>query len=340
MGILVKVAGIAAVIIVCGAFLYAVSILSAIFRKWMTKGVNPLNKFHKNPKGGTLTPAEQLALNVGAILAEFNHDFYDSLETSKPGVKKVIENILAEWWEINSSEDAIKTLENLKKNGHRQIFNSILEDAATLLSPTYQFENRQQVYDHVGFKVLDREIQEEYADAITLLGRHIDKLFNASSEEEVTQIRELFGNDEMFSICVQIYNMLADKYDGYVRYINNLKQTLPELNKHGYAGNISEFMRVDATAWDMGRLVNVARYSYDCGYITASQAWEYVFHAQKISASCYADWASFGKAYIIGRAMWGGEGLSLSVMMDTVKKLLKNAKSPWMLAPLKQEIYN
>lgn len=336
MSIFVKIIGIAAVLIVLAAFLYGVNILFGLWKKWYIKGVNPLKKFHRNPQGGALTPAEQQALNVGAILAEYNHDFYDSLQTSKPSVKKTIENILSEWWEINSPEDAVKTLENLKNYRHSQIFNSILEDAATLLSPTHQFENLRQVYYHAGFTVLDREIQAEYANEISLLGKHIETLFNAKSEEEMPKIRdELFGGEETFNICMQIYNMMFNKYNDYVGYINNLKQTLPELKKNGYADNISKLTRINTTAWDMGRMVNVARYSYDCGYITASQAWEYIFHAHEASASCYTDWASFGKAYIIGRAMWGGEGLSLSVMMDTVKELLKNAKSPWMLAPLK-----
>jgi hypothetical protein len=297
--------------------------------------VNPLKKFHKNPKGIILTTSEQHALNFGAIMAEFNSDFCDSLQTSKPSVKSTIVNLLAEWWEVNSPETAIETLENLKSNMHRQIFNLILKDAVTVLSPGHQLENRPQVYGQVGFKVLDKEILEENVNAVTLLGKHIDKLFNVTSDEEFAKIRGLFGDEEMCNTCIQIYNMLLDKYNSYVRYINNLKQTLPELQKQGYAGDISELARIDATAWDMGRLVNVARYSYDCEYIQTAKAWEYIFFAHKTSASCYADWASFGKAYIIGRAMWGGEGVSLSVMMDTVKELHKNPKSPWLLAPLK-----
>jgi hypothetical protein len=268
-------------------------------------------------------------------MAEFNMDFCDSLQTSKPRAKVTVENILSEWWEINSTETATERLENLKNNLHRQMFNIILEDSGTVLSPKHQFENKRQIYDHVGFTILDKKITEEYASAITLLEEHIDKLFNVSSDEEFEQIRGLFGDDEMCGICVQLYNMFLGECDAYAGYINNLKQTLPELQKHKFAGGISELTHIDATAWDMGRLVNIARYSYDCGYIPADRAWEYIFHAQEVSASCYTDWASFGRAYIIGRAMWGGENVSLSVMMDTYEELLKNPKSPWMLASLK-----
>jgi hypothetical protein len=335
MSIFAKVIGIVVVVIVGVALVLGFNILGGIFKKWMQKWVNPLKKFHRNPQGGNLTPEEQGALNVGAVMAEFNMDFCDSLQTSKPRAKSTVENILSEWWGVSSPETAAETLENLKNNLHRQIFNIILEDAATVLSPKHQFENRRQVYDHVGFKVLDKKITEGYADAAALVDKHIDKLFNVSSDEEFAQIRDLFGDEEMCNICVQIYNTILDKCDAYAGYVNNLKQTLPELQKRGFAGGISEHTRIDATAWDMGRMVNVARYSYDCGYIPANEAWEYIFHAQKVSASCYTDWASFGKAYIIGRAMWGGAGVSLSVMMDKVEDLLKNPKSPWMLAPLK-----
>jgi hypothetical protein len=335
MSIAERVIGIAVVIIIGGVFIISAYILGGIFKKYLQKWVNPLKKFHKNPKSTVLTTTEQNALNVGAIMAEFNMDFYDSLQTSKLRAIGTVKNLLSEWWEISSQETAVETLDNLKNNLHRQIFNSILKDATMVLSPIHQFENRQQVYDHLGFTVLDKEITEKYADAIALVAKHIDKLFKVSSDEEFAQIRSLFGDDEMCNLCVHIYNMLLDKYESYVRYINNLKQTLPELQKQGFVGDISELTQINATAWDMGRLVNVARYSFDCEYIPESKAWEYIFHAQKLSASCYADWASFGKAYIIGRAMWGGEGLSLSVMMDTVKELQKNVKSPWVLAPLK-----
>lgn len=310
MSTLEKIVGIAVVIIVLAVFLVVFCIgtlaLVSILSKWQEKKINPMKKFPRNPKGGTLSYAEQRAINVGAILAEVNSDFCDSLQTSKASAKKTIENILARDWSISSPEDAVETLESLKNDGHRQIFDIVLKNAPEVLASAHSFESFRQVYDQAGLYMLDKRILEEYAREVALLEKHIEVLINASSQEEAEQSKALFGDDETFVKCIQIYQVLSKQFTAYVSYINNLKQTLPELQKREFVGDYSELAHLNTVAWDMGRMVNVARYSYDCGYISESQAWEYIFFAEKKSALSYPDWAAFGKAYVIGRAMWGG----------------------------------
>ena len=330
-----KVIGIAVLIVVLVVACIGILTLGSIVSKWKQKKINPMAKFPRNPKGGTLSLDEQRAINVGAVLSEVNRDFCDSLETSKTSAKKTIADILARDWKIRSSQDAREVLENLKDYGNRQIFGIILKDAPKVLAPEHTFDSFQQVYNQTGLSILDKSILEEYADEAALLEKHMDVLFNASSFEEVEQHKALFGDEETFVICMQIYQMLTGRCTAYVNYINNLKQTMPELRKRGFVGDRSELANLNIAAWDMGRMVNVARYCFDCGYIPESTAWKYIFLAEKKSAVCYRDWSDFGKAYVIGRAMWGGENLNQSVTMDTVQKLQKDAKSPWLLVPLK-----
>ena len=129
--------------------------------------------------------------------------------------------------------------------------------------------------------------------------------------------------------------------------LSNLKQALPELQARHFlaassdsAGSpqgivdFSELSSISVAAWDMGRMVNVSRWCYEAGYISEAQAWEYIFFAREESAALYADWSEFGKAYVLGRAMWGDHAM-LNDFMDMVETLLKNKRSPWLSVPLR-----
>ncbi len=339
MSIMEKIIGLVVVVAVGAVLILIIYLGSMYVLRWRQKGINPQNAFPRNPKGGGLSKDRQRALNVGAILSGSNSDFCDSLQTSKSVAKKTIENILARDWEIASAEEALNRLEDLKYNGHRQMCSIILKNASALLAPGAQPSvNPRDIYEQTGFSVLDKRILTEYSDEVALAEKHIDlidEMLKASSFEDIKEYQTLFGDEETFSVCIQIYHRFYEQCLLYASRIVNLEQTLPDLQKEGFLGeNLSELESIDVTAWDMGRMVNVARYSYDLGYISESQAWDYIFFAERESSLHYADWADFGKAYIIGRALWGGKNLNLYDAMKTVNKLKKDKKSPWALVSL------
>ena len=92
---------------------------------------------------------------------------------------------------------------------------------------------------------------------------------------------------------------------------------------------------VTTKAWDLGRMVNVARWCYGYGFITEEMAWRYVFHAYNEASSIYENWSEFGKAYIVGRAMWDGPTVATEVTIECVERLHSNEKSPWRALALK-----
>jgi hypothetical protein len=47
----------------------------------------------------------------------------------------------------------------------------------------------------------------------------------------------------------------------------------------------------------------------------------------------YTSWEDLCKGYLIGRAMWGGNGSDFSLINDIAKGLLENEKSPWKSTP-------
>ena len=251
------------------------------------------NKYHRNPIGFKLSRAKQRAVNFGAILTEMNHEFCDSLRAVTFGAMQSPKRSLKEWWGISSKADAEEALESLKNIGHRQMFNVILLNAEESLSREPSFEDFLTAYKRSGLPIIDEEISKQY-------GRE-------------SSLSEMYINT---------------KYNAYVKYANNLRQTLDKLRSRGFAGELKELSRINAAAWDMGRMVNVAKWCYTCGYITEDKAWEYIFFAEKESLH-YTDWAAFSNAYLVGRALWGGDNELLDVAMNVVDGLLKDKESPW-----------
>ena len=125
-----------------------------------------------------------------------------------------------------------------------------------------------------------------------------------------------------------------DLYDGEqktkcIEFLNNLEETLPALIEGGFVESRAALSDVSVIAWDMGRLVNITRCCYDCKYISEETAWEYIFEARKKSVVDYANWKDFSAGYVVGRAMWGGNNLSLSGIMGIANGLVDDDDSPW-----------
>lgn len=339
MSLLAKILGISAVLVIGLVFVLIINLGYAYLHRWRQKGINPNQSFPRNPQGGELSEDQQRALNVGAILSGVNSDFCNSLQTSKAVAKKTIEEFMARDWGISSAEEALERLEELKFSGHRQINGFILQKASDLLVPGAKLTvEPRDVYEQAGFSLLDKRVLLEYPNEVALAEKHIDlldELLKASSFEDVKEHQALFGDEKTFSYCIQIYHQFYEKCLVYASRLVNLEQTLPDLRKEGYLGkNLSELERIDVAAWDMGRIVNVARYSYDLGYISESIAWDYISFAARDAAMRYADWADFAKSYLIGRAMWGGKNVGFYLAMSMVKELKEDRKSPWALVPL------
>jgi hypothetical protein len=341
MSLFEQILGITVVIIVCAAFLIIMLIAIRLVTNWQMAGNNPLKKYHRNKDGAKLSQTEQRAINVGAILTEFNHEYCDSLQSVKQSATKHLKRTLAAGWGIDSAEKAEKALERLKSKTQSRMFSLILSDAAKSQEGEPSFEEFLLLCGRADLPIIDAEIVKEYDREAELAEKHIDKLHAlhiAASEEERNRLIEkdkaLFGDADTYRLCIQIYRTVSNKYNDYLRHSKNLKKTWEILRKHGFVGERSELTRIDPTAWDMGRMVNVARWSYTCGYLPESKAWEFIFLAEKESSACYVDWAAFSNAYIIGRALWGNEDDQLDIMISAAKGLLSDEASPWKSMPL------
>jgi len=279
-----------------------------------------------------LSRERQRAMSVGAILLQSNNDFHNSLESGEAASLKERKQSLVDWWGVSSPAEAIDTLDWLKNEGHRKHFDIVLKTYQHDLS----LEDFMRMREEASISLFDDNISKAHPEAADLVKKHIgilSSIIYASSDEEADSLIEkhksLFGDDEMLNLCFSIFVPMTYKFHDYAKHRNNLQQTLPKLLSRGFVTSEAELKRIDVTVWDMGRMVNVARWCYDSGYITESMAWEYIFAAYKESARCYADWAAFGKAYTVGRVIWIGDNERQDAMMDIVRDLLEHEQSPW-----------
>ncbi len=69
--------------------------------------------------------------------------------------------------------------------------------------------------------------------------------------------------------------------------------------------------RVDTiVAWDIGRLINVARWSYTSGYLSRRESWEWIETAGDHAQATFDSWKEFGDSYELGSRFWHlGQGL-------------------------------
>lgn len=129
-------------------------------------------------------------------------------------------------------------------------------------------------------------------------------------------------------------NFPKDRQTDCREYLEHLDETIPTLIKEGFIKEREDLANISILAWDMGRLVNITRGCWECGFITESEAWEYINCAYDKSKAVYKDWNEFAAGYVIGRAMMGGNSLMLPGIMNIAKDLQVDADSPWQQLPL------
>lgn len=120
-----------------------------------------------------------------------------------------------------------------------------------------------------------------------------------------------------------------------LEFLNNLNESIDTLIKEGFIKKRSDIEMISVLAWDLGRLVSIARCSYDCNYISKDEAWKYINTALSESRTAYNNWEDLALGYVVGRAMWGGNSLSFGGIIDITKKLLESEESPWKHVSLK-----
>lgn len=117
-------------------------------------------------------------------------------------------------------------------------------------------------------------------------------------------------------------------------YKSNLKDSIEPLVNGKYIRKPKDLASMSILAWDMGRLITVARICYDCGYITEEEAWELIEEAYALCKDRYSDWKELASGYVTGRCMWSGFTTMAAGVMGLTHDLLTHQDSPWKKSPL------
>lgn len=174
------------------------------------------------------------------------------------------------------------------------------------------------------YGIEDRETALETLEWLFISGHRVyfDLIKGALSDRE-TQI-DRSGLDE-------------DDIARMQEYISNLRESFGNLVSYDFIKlkQMAELYRQPIDAWDMGRLVLVTRCCFDAGYISDEEAWRYIFNARSLSQKVYTSWEEFARGYVIGRAMWSGNTMSLTGIIEIAQGLLQDDASPWVQCKFK-----
>lgn len=183
------------------------------------------------------------------------------------------------------------------------------------------------------------------------IGYYCDSLTTGSDVEDIKENLEdyydITNRESALETLKWLYN------EGHSVYFDKIKEAVSEENAQFYCDNLEseetacieeyffnledavddlieeDLRRCSVVAWDMGRLVLVARCCFDAGYIFEEAAWRYINNARRTSKEHYNSWEEFARGYVIGRAMWSGSGITLNGIISIAQGLLEDEESPW-----------
>lgn len=152
----------------------------------------------------TLTKQQQWAVACGADLAFANDQYLNDVTTGMD--KALCRRLLSEWWDIDSQEELLETIEWLKEEGHRLQYDTICQALHTVSVK----ESKEFLRSYAVSSEQDEEI---------VIGR----LRNTRDALELFRSEQLIGETEQPDTLIwdyaRIINLCRGGYDaGYITY--------------------------------------------------------------------------------------------------------------------------
>lgn len=106
-------------------------------------------------------------------------------------------------------------------------------------------------------------------------------------------------------------------------------EQLQSLKESGHRVGFRAQLDHDVLAWDLVRLINVARWGYAARYLREDEAWSYILDAAAELHRTYGSWEELARDYVLGHDVWAGEpdeqfNKVTAELLDT-----DNPLSPW-----------
>ena len=262
-----------------------------MFKKIFTEFLNT-DEVKKFESQNAVTPGRQRALTFGAVLMFSNKEPLRTFKMMHTDTNQ-IEGLRAgfgEWWNIYDGQEALFVLDSLTNTkGHTDFADEVYKKFILPLRGDKRFGVR-----HIN--ITPDQIQD-------LSG--LEKGF------------ERAGGD-IFALCEMI-NRGMKAYD-------QVWYDLQKIGK-GYNYTSEELLSVENfAAWDLGRVVFIARNSVALGYVGEDETWPYIEKAAETASQLYSSWREYLAAYCLGRALGFGSYKNIDF---EVKYLLKDPNSPY-----------
>ena len=84
-----------------------------------------------------------------------------------------------------------------------------------------------------------------------------------------------------------------------------------------------------AIAWDLVRLVNLARWARLCGYLSEKEMWQMARVAADTARKTFGSWKEYGLSFAFGRGVWHGDPDDCDTAYEIISTLLEKEESPW-----------
>lgn len=118
-----------------------------------------------------------------------------------------------------------------------------------------------------------------------------------------------------------------------VQYCRNLNNFLQYIQFHSTLRITNEDLQRGILAWDLSKMIILARIAYDYQLINEKEAWEYIEFADKKCRECFTSWEEVGKSYLLGQVInYPGED-EFKKAIGYYCSAMKDVKSPWINTP-------
>ena len=160
------------------------------------------------------------------------------------------------------------------------------------------------------WNITDKASTLEIADWLLNEGHHADadEAFAELRERGLENITDEERDDEeskMGDVCLIVEHMLENEYCA--------NHDLP----------------TTAIAWDLVRLVNLARWARLCGYLSENEMWQMARVAADTARKTFGSWKEYGLSFAFGRGVWHGDPDDCDTAYEIISTLLEKEESPW-----------
>jgi hypothetical protein len=162
----------------------------------------------------------------------------------------------------------------------------------------------------------------------------------ADRDERNSRIENMLkGEPEKIIFSAKTQEELEEKYESelerLIEFADHIIECIAERGSDPFAPFDETNINNGILAWDLGRLVTIARLCYDAGCMDEKTAWEIITNVYETAVKEFKDWREMAVSYLIGRGAWGGDTMMLHGLYSIAQKAFEDDNSPWKNVPLK-----